>query len=143
MVITKDKTTGSSTEQEQKKDIFFLKGTKETPEVTLNKTEGLIKISGRSFPEDAKSFYKDIKKWLFDYSEHPKQGTHFVFMLEYFNTMSSKMILEIFNILKQIETKDELLRIDWHYCIDDDDMLEAGEDFAEIAEINVNFFSYE
>lgn len=143
MVITKDKTTGSLTEQEQKKDIFFLKGTKETPEVSLNNADGIFKISGRSFPEDGKVFYKDIKKWLFDYSEHPKQGTHFVFMLEYFNTMSSKMILEIFNILKQIETKDELLRIDWHYCIDDDDMLEAGEDFAEIAEMNVNFFSYE
>ncbi len=124
-------------------DKVFLKGTTETPEVALDKTNGTIKLSGRSLPEDAKSFYKNIVYWLNKYAEDPKQGTHAVFVFEYFNTASSKMILELLDILKEIEAKDENLKIDWHYMEDDDDMLEAGEDFAEIAYLTFNYISYE
>lgn len=129
--------------QEQGQDIFFLKGTNETPEILLDRKKGFMKFSGRSLPENAKAFYSEIKDWVHWYAQDPLQGTHVVFVFDYFNTASSKMILEVLDIIKTIEEKDNTLVIDWHYLADDDDMMEAGEDFAEIAELKFNFYSYE
>jgi len=143
MDLTENQDIQNVLEKDFNQDKIFLKGTSETPEVALDKTNGTIKLSGRSLPEDAKSFYKNIVYWLNKYAEDPKQGTHAVFVFEYFNTASSKMILELLDILKEIEAKDENLKIDWHYMEDDDDMLEAGEDFAEIAYLTFNYISYE
>ena len=143
MDITEKQDIQNVSEKDFNEDKVFLKGTSETPEVALDKTNGTIKLSGRSLPEDAKSFYKNIVLWMNKYAENPKQGTHATFIFEYFNTASSKMILELLDILKEVEAKDESLKIDWHYMEDDDDMLEAGEDFAEIAELTFNFISYE
>ncbi len=130
-------------EQEPTGNALFLRGTSETPEVILNKDKGYIKFSGRSLPEDAKSFYKKIQDWISSYAEKPKKGTKIIFVFEYFNTASSKMILEILDIIKIIESKDEKLTIEWHYLEDDEDMLEAGEDFADIADLKFSFISYE
>jgi len=143
MDLTENQDIQNVLEKDFNQDKIFLKGTSETPEVALDKTNGTIKLSGRSLPEDARSFYKNIVYWLNKYAEDPKQGTHAVFVFEYFNTASSKMILELLDILKEIEAKDENLKIDWHYMEDDDDMLEAGEDFAEIAYLTFNYISYE
>ncbi len=135
--------TDTVLEQEPNKDYVQMKGTSETPEVMLDKVNGAIKFSGRSLPEDAKSFYNPIKEWLSQYAQNPKKGTHAIFAYEYFNTASSKMILEMLDILKQVESKDDQLKIDWYYLEDDEDMLEAGEDFAEIADLKFEFISYE
>ncbi len=130
-------------EQEPTGNALFLRGTSETPEVILNKDKGYIKFSGRSLPEDAKSFYKKIIDWVSSYVERPKKGTRVIFVFEYFNTASSKMILEILDIIKTMESKDSNLKIEWHYLEDDEDMREAGEDFAEIANLKFDFISYE
>lgn len=124
-------------------NYIILKGSTETPEVLLDRDNGKIKFSGRSLPEDAKSFYKPIKGWLNNYIENPPDETHAVFAYEYFNTASSKMILEMLDILKLLEEKGGKIKIDWYYLEDDDDMLEAGEDFAEIADLKFDYISYE
>ena len=38
---------------------------------------------------------------------------------------------------------DPELSAEWHYLEDDDDMLEAGEDYSDITGLNFEFFSYE
>ena len=142
MEMTENQEAISVLEQEPDKEFVFIKGTSETPEVKLDRIKGEIKFSGRSLPEDAKSFYKPIKNWLSLYIENPVKGTHAIFAYEYFNTASSKIILEMLDLLKLAELKDDQLKIEWHYLEDDDDMLEAGEDFAEIADLEFDFVSY-
>ncbi|MFW6095836.1 MAG: DUF1987 domain-containing protein [Bacteroidota bacterium] len=125
------------------KDEVFIKGTSETPEVILNKKSGEIKFQGRSMPEDAKSFYVPLKEWIAEYAENPAPGTHVVFSYEYFNTASSKMIMEILEEISKIQDKDKQIKAEWHYLEDDDDMLEAGEDYADITGLNFDYISYE
>ncbi len=124
-------------------EVLTKKRTSETPEILLDKQKGKILFSGRSLPEDARGFYRKIKDWLCWYAKDPKPGTQVSFTMEYFNTASSKMILEILDLIKQIETKDPELTIDWYYLVDDEDMLEAGEDFADMANLDFNFVCYE
>ena len=54
--------------------------------------------------------------------------------LEYFNTSSSKCILDLF---KKLEAINKAITIHWYYEVDDEDMLEAGEDYEAI--INIPF----
>ncbi len=57
--------------------------------------------------------------------------------LEYFNTSSSKCILDVFKRLETIYKARNEVIINWFYEEDDEDMLEAGEDYESI--INIPF----
>ena len=60
---------------------------------------------------------------------------------EYFNTSSSKCI---FNLLRKLDGINQLGKrviVNWYYENDDDDMLEAGEDFSSFFGYEFNFVS--
>ncbi len=124
------------------KEIINIEGTSETPEILLNSREGVIRFSGRSLPENPKTFFNPIKEWLAEYAKNPAPTTHVSFIFDYFNTASSKLIMEIIDIIKTVEENDSKLIIDWHYQEDDEDMLEAGEDFEAVTGVNFNYISY-
>ncbi len=124
------------------KEIVHIKPTLETPEIILNKKDGLMKFEGRSLPENPKLFYAPIKNWLNAYAESPHQYTHVTFRFDYMNTTSSKMVMEVIDIIKSVERHNGRLIIDWYYQEDDDDMMEAGEDFAGVTGAEFNFYSY-
>ena len=126
----------------QTSDYYMIKGTAETPEVVMNKQEGLISLSGRSLPENPRIFYGPLKEWLREYAKNPAEKTKVVFDMEYFNTSSSKMILELLDIIRDFYNDPNKLEFEWHYMEDDEDMLEAGEDFASVADVKFNYFSY-
>lgn len=111
-------------------EVINLPGTEDTPAVILNKQENHFEISGRSLPEDAAEFYQPILDWLEQYKEDKLPETRFIFRLEYFNTASSKLILDILSALEDIEGTI----IMWYYHEDDEDMEEAGEEFSDLVE---------
>jgi hypothetical protein len=74
---------------------------------------------------------------LENYAESPKENTVVNIQLEYFNTSSSKCILDVFKKLEKINTNSNKVVINWYYEEDDEDMLEAGEDYEAI--INIPF----
>jgi hypothetical protein len=55
--------------------------------------------------------------------------------LEYFNTSSSKCILDVFKKLEAINKGENDVLINWYYEEDDEDMLEAGEDYESIIRV--------
>ena len=123
-------------------EIINIEGTSETPEVILNAKEGIVRFSGRSLPENPKIFYSPFKEWLTEYAKNPAPVTHVVFVFDYFNTASSKLIMEIIDIIKTVEENNSKLIIEWHYQEDDEDMLEAGEDFEAVTGVSFNYISY-
>ncbi len=119
-------------------EIIQLEGTEDTPKITLNKEAALFEISGRSLPEDSAEFYAPILEWLGKYKEDSNPETKFHFKLEYFNTASSKLILDILSVLEDIEGTT----IIWYYHEDDEDMEEAGEEFSDLVDIEFEFETY-
>ena len=110
--------------------------TEDTPEIKFNGENNEFIISGRSLPEDVSTFYKPVFEWLEGFSTMNLPATVFKFKLEYFNTASSKIILDILMKLEDIiESKQSELKIEWYYFESDDDMLEAGEEYKELVEI--------
>lgn len=121
-------------------DLLQYEGTEDTPKIVLDKTNGVFEISGRSLPEDSAEFYQPILDWLDAYADNPNAATEFMFKLEYFNTASSKLILDVLSKLEKLEEDSTLVR--WYYHEDDEDMLEAGEEFEDLVEVSFEFATY-
>lgn len=117
-----------------------LEGTEDTPKIILDATNNIYEISGRSLPEDCAQFYKPILDWLDGFN--PTSKVNFVFKLDYFNTASSKLILDILNRLEKIKNKGKDVTILWCFSEDDEDMQEAGEEFSELVEVPFELKSY-
>lgn len=114
---------------------LFISGTPKTPTINFDGNEGSIIIEGRSIPENSLDFYKPIMEWLDFYLVEPKEETNVTIRLEYFNTSSSKCLLDVFKKLEIIFKRGKKVLINWHYEADDEDMLEAGEDYQSIVKI--------
>ena len=118
-------------------DSIFIEGTPKTPNVSFDKEKGALLLKGRSIPENSIEFYKPLVDWLDSYSSSPQPKTVCEIQLEYFNTSSSKCLLDLFKKMEGMNKDGNEIVINWYYEEDDEDMLEAGEDYQSI--INVPF----
>ena len=118
-------------------DNFYLEATPKTPKLNFNFDEGKFEISGRSIPENSIEFYKPLLDWLDGYVDNPRSETNLEVKLEYFNTSSSKCLVEIFRKLEKLHKEGNTTNIKWYYDEEDEDMQESGEDFKEIIKLPI------
>jgi hypothetical protein len=109
--------------------------TDDSPEVLLDKEGGIFRISGKSLPEDVVDFYQPVLDWLNRYSEDPNPDTEFIFKLVYFNTASSKLILDLMMILESMVEGGLKVKVRWMALSSDEDMQEAGKEYEEMMDI--------
>lgn len=114
---------------------IIIEGTPKTPSIKFDSKEGVFEIKGRSIPENSVEFYKPLNEWLDNYMQTPLDKTVVNIRLEYFNTSSSKCILDVFKRLEAIHRSKHDVEINWYYEEDDEDMLEAGEDYDSIIKV--------
>jgi hypothetical protein len=116
-------------------ESLLIEGTTKTPNVQFDAEKAKLEIKGRSIPENSIEFYKPLVDWLEEYAHSPKTLTEVNVHLEYFNTSSSKCILDVFKKLEAIHKNKYDVQINWYYEEDDEDMLEAGEDYESIIRV--------
>ena len=107
--------------------------TTKTPQIEYDAQQNQLTLSGRSIPENAVDFYRPVLDWT--HCLEAETPLTVVVQLEYFNTSSSKCLLDLF---KRLETSSEV-SIKWHFDADDEDMLEAGEDYDHIVSVPFTF----
>jgi hypothetical protein len=113
-----------------------IQSTAKTPQVELDASTGKLELRGRSIPENSIEFYTPIFEWIDEYSRNSGKKTELHIQLEYFNTSSSKCLLDVFKKLQNIQQQGKSeVTVRWYYEEDDEDMLEAGEDYAAIIRI--------
>lgn len=120
-------------------EIIKIVGTDDRPDIILDKNKNVFEFSGRSLPEDAKSFYQPILEWLDKYAQSPNEKTEVNFRLDYFNTASIRMILEILHKFEDIYMEGYSVKILWHYVHDDEYMEETGKEYSELVNIPFEF----
>jgi hypothetical protein len=121
---------------------IVIEPTNETPKVVLDKENNVFEISGNSLPEDVLNFFVPILSWFDEYAKSPNQSTRIIFNLEYYNTSSSKMILKLLEKFRDIHRSGYDVEIHWHYMEDDEDMIEAGEDYSENIKVPFKFIAH-
>jgi hypothetical protein len=119
-----------------------LEGTQDTPAVLLDATKGLIEFSGKSFPADVSDYYSPIIKWIDEYALKPQVNTTIVMKMDYFNTASSKVILDILYKFEDISNDGHSVLIKWYFPDDDDDMKETGEEYEQIVDVKFEHIEY-
>lgn len=112
-------------------NVLTKQGTEDTPSVTMDKDNGIFLIQGRSLPEDVTAFYGDVLAWIDEYKGSPNSETVMTFKLEYFNTASSKVLLDV---LLKFEDLDGA-QIKWCYREDEEDIMEAGQEYEDIVSV--------
>ena len=119
-------------------DSLIIESSDETPSVTLDKQRGIFRIAETSYPEDSKTFYAPILKWLEKYFTEPNPETVFEFNLSYYNTSSAKIIAKILTILAENRSKS-LISVKWYYEADDTDLLKSGQRFSQLSGIDFEY----
>ncbi len=120
---------------------FVIESSVKTPSINFD-PNGNFELKGKSIPENTVMFYKPLFEWLDNYIQQPAPQTTLNIQLDYFNTSSSKCIVDLFKKLELISKNgNNKATINWLYDDDDDDMLEAGEDYKSIIKIPFNLVS--
>lgn len=116
---------------------ILLQGTDRTPTVHFDAKQGNLEIGGRSIPENSISFYKPLFDWLDEYINKPQPKTKVAFNLEYFNTSSSKCILDILRKLEKLPEEGHKAFVEWYFDEGDEDMEESGNDFKSLINLDI------
>ncbi|MBU0764218.1 MAG: DUF1987 domain-containing protein [Bacteroidetes bacterium] len=122
------------------KDLYII-STKTTPEIRFCAESGVLEFSGSSYPEDPFEFYEPSVIWL---SEYIRTGRPLVcrFRLDYYNTSSSKQILDIIDMLEEYFQNGGKVEAEWYYKEGDDEIRDTGDDFFEGIEMPARLIAY-
>lgn len=113
-----------------------IEGTEIIPAVNFNAETGKLEIKGRCIPEDSRGFYQPLIDWVKSYADNPQPQTEVSIFMEYFNTSSSKYMLDVLTKLAAIHSEGKSqVTVKWHYEEGDENIQEAGEDLDTIIDI--------
>jgi hypothetical protein len=111
----------------------------DTPYISLDPDSGICKIIGKSYPEDISSFYTQVEDWFEEYTFIGQNDLRIEIKLSYFNSASQKVFTQIF---EKLVGADFQVCVDWHYPIEDDEILENGKIYEAMTDIKFNFHPY-
>ena len=120
-------------------DNLIIEGTGKTPEIRFMADAGTLELAGKSIPENSFGFYQPLFAWIDSYVLTPAPETVVKISLEYFNTSSSKCLLDILRKLENLNKSGKSkIVISWYYEADDEDMMEAGQDYDSLVDLSFN-----
>jgi hypothetical protein len=122
---------------------IFIEPSRVTPMINFDPDEGILEMKGRSSPENSIQFYQKIIEYLDEYAQNGQGDFTANFAFEYFNTSSSKCLFDVFKRLSRIKESGKELTVNWYYEEDDEDMMEAGEDYSDLLDLDFNFIEIE
>ncbi|TAE33040.1 MAG: DUF1987 domain-containing protein [Candidatus Kapaibacterium sp.] len=111
-------------------DLVFLERTTETPSIVLDPTTGAVEITGNCYPENAYEFFEPVRIWVEQYFTTSASNLNVRMNLNYINTASSKFLREMMIMLNSYYGKDKVIRVEWLYDEDDEDMEDLGKTFS-------------
>lgn len=124
-------------------ETLRIEATDDNPQVLLDQEDSQFEISGKSLPEDVVDFYKPVMDWLKEYRKKPNAKTEFNLKMIYFNTASSKQIMDILMIFEEMVEEGHEVVVRWHSKKTDEDMQEAGQEYEEMLDIPFEHLTYD
>ena len=113
-------------------ETLSIQASKYTPEIELNAETNRLSIKGKSYPENTFDFYSPVIAWLKVYFEQETLAkTNVDFDIIYFNSSSSKLFFDLFDLLEEAQDDGKEITVNWYYDEENESAEEAGEDFKE------------
>lgn len=117
---------------------LLIQPTSHSPLVDFN-PDGKLKLEGRSIPEDVFILFDPLIDFV---QKLENVDVTFDVNLEYFNTATSKKLMELF---KHIDANNKIgeIIINWHFEEDDEDSVEMAEIYEEsLLKANFRYLEY-
>jgi hypothetical protein len=118
---------------------MIISSTPKTPYINFDQSGKKLELKGISCPENPVQFYtplfEELKKFTLN-----NDKLDIIMQLDYFNTGSSKCLLNLFQIIVDNQKNLENFKITWITEEGDDELKEAGKIFEEMSGIK---FEYE
>lgn len=130
---------------------LFIDATEMSPQIVFDTNKKVFEIIGESRPENVREFYEPVLIWLDEYgneltSKNQNAGDNalvFNFKFVYFNSSSSKFILDILKKIHEFYTKGIKVTINWYFDEGDEDMQEVGEKMSKMINFPFNYVEIE
>ncbi|MGC8803193.1 MAG: DUF1987 domain-containing protein [Bacteroidales bacterium] len=110
---------------------LYIEKTNHTPKIRFE--EGRLTIAGRSIPEDSIGFFEPLFNELTHYIINPAAHTEVNLMLEYSNSSTNRVLVSIFEILRELQAGGHSVTVNWYYVAENKGMYELGSDFKDIS----------
>ncbi|MGB0368515.1 MAG: DUF1987 domain-containing protein [Flavobacteriales bacterium] len=110
---------------------WIIEATDRSPSVILDRQLSILRIEGRSYPEEGMDFFDPIILRLrsLQETETPIRIIHV--RLEYYNSATSKALAELLNALERTRELGHEVRVVWEYEEEDDTIQEDIDMFIE------------
>jgi len=112
------------------KDLV-IQATKSTPHISFISETRVLSIEGDSYPENTSNFFDKVLDWINEFVEVNKARTIINVNLHYFNTSTSKALLDIIDIFEEKYKQGLEVELNWYYRKDYESIQESGEEFSE------------
>jgi hypothetical protein len=99
------------------------------PSVNFDPETGICEISGESYMEEAYKFYLPLINWIKEFILNEKKPLTLNFKLIYFNTSSSRLIVDILETLRKLKEDGHKIQVNWYFDPEDPDVKDEVEDF--------------
>lgn len=113
---------------------YIIPKTNQTPQVEFDTLNGTLTMHGKIVPENPIAFFEQIDQTVEDYLKNNSAKLEINIRLDYFNTVSSKMLSKFF---RKVTTSHQPT-LNWFYEKDDIELKEAGEDYSQILNYPIN-----
>lgn len=109
------------------------------PQIELNAETGICTISGNSYMQNPRIFFKPVLEWFREYTLSLKGDLFIIYNLENLNTGTSRVLFEIIKILKKYKNKGASIKIQWNYSdkqeMHVDDIIDITSNFGIDVEV--------
>ena len=113
---------------------YSVESTERTPKVEFNNATNELLLEGICIPELTHDFFKPIIAFVHEVGETGIKQFILTVKLHFFNTGSSRYILELMKNIQKLKEKGVAVKYKWYYNDDDEDIEEAGSSYAFILE---------
>src|SRR5690606_21126484 len=125
-------------QENDRMEPLVIQPTPKTPDVHFDPINGTLDITGMSYPEHGHEFYKPVIDWIQEYGKNPREETIVNIQFKYFNTSSAKSILALLQKINEIRLAGNTVQINWHYELNDEQMIQDGENYSSLLNLPFN-----
>ena len=112
------------------------------PSINFNAESGICEIAGESYMEETFKFYSPLLDWITKYANEVKRPLTLNFKLTYFNTNSSRLILDMLDVVKKYQDDGGRVSVNWYYDPEDPDMIDEIQDFEMETDVKINLVEF-
>lgn len=108
------------------------------PIITYDEIKAVVNIKGRSISSEVQEYFNEFLPYFRDCLSKDPKDLEVVIQLEYFNTKTSKILMDFFGIIKdEVVEKGFNPDVTWHVEKGDEDLIEVVGDYEYLTNIKM------